>query len=159
MSRLCILRLCSLKNIKTPETLLSRLHFKNNNRINDVLCRSCQRGYAQCSLQFGSYPLYKLIDRIFSNYPSILLTAREKYKKYSNKSNRKHRHFGILLGSLGLIVAFCDAPYFAGTYVFSLCSNIYKIISIRINGHSYYFLQIKDFSALLSMAIFRNWKE
>ncbi|XP_012234478.1 mitochondrial disaggregase-like isoform X2 [Linepithema humile] len=117
MSRLCILRLCSLmKNVKTPETLLSQLHFKNSNRINEALCRSCQRGYAQYSLQLASrsYPLYKLVDGIFLNYPSILLTTREKYGKYSNKSNKKHSHFGTLLGfSLGLIVAFCDASYFA----------------------------------------------
>lgn len=106
-----------MKTVKTPKALLSQLHFKNNNRIDDTLCRSCQRGYAQYSLQLApkSFPLYKLMDRIFSNHPSVLSTAKEKHGKYGSKFDKKRRHFGMLLGSLGLIVAFCDVPHFSGT--------------------------------------------
>jgi len=121
MSRLCSFKLCFLtKNIKIPETLLSRLHFKSDDLMHNV-CRSCQRGYIQYCPRLVPhiYPLTRLLDRIIDNRPLMLpAAAREKYERYSNKTNGKYyKRLGMLLGSLGFIVAFCDAELeFKGTY-------------------------------------------
>lgn len=120
MSRLCILKLCPvMKNIRTLETLLSRTRFKSGDCFNDATRWSCQRGYAQYSslLTPRIYPLYRLLDRIL-NLPVTLSTAtKEKHDEYNKKYNRRHRkHLGtVLLGSLGLVVAFCDTSHFKGT--------------------------------------------
>jgi len=109
MSRLCSLKLCLLpKNIKIPEMLLSRLHFKSDDLMHNV-CRSCRRGYTQYCPRLVPhiYPLTRLLDRIIDN---LSATAREKYEKYGNKTSGKYyKRLGMLFGSLGFIVAFCDA--------------------------------------------------
>jgi len=48
----------------------------------------------------------------------LLAAAREKYERYGNKTSGKYyKRLGMLLGSLGFIVAFCDAELeFKGTY-------------------------------------------
>lgn len=118
MSRLCVLKLCPvIKNSGPLETLLSRSRLKGGDRLNSATCRSCQRGYAQRFSLLASrlYPPYRLSDRIFFNFPVILSTAKkEKYDEYGDTCDRRHKHLGILLGSLGLVVAFCDTSHFKG---------------------------------------------
>lgn len=121
MSRLCNLKLCSvIKSTKTPDALSSRFYFKAGERFDNTLCQNC-RGYAQYSLQLAPriYPLCKLLDRIFPNRPAIFSTnTKERYEKDSNKFNKRHyRHSGMLLGSLGLILVFCNASHFTGICV------------------------------------------
>ncbi|KAL6422247.1 hypothetical protein ACFW04_010922 [Cataglyphis niger] len=113
MSRLYVLKLCSvMKNARMPECVLNRFHLKYGDRSNNAICR---RGYSQHSSQLASriYPLYRLLDRVLSDCPVKLSTTKEEYRKYDNKYRRHYKHLGILLSSLGFIVAFCDAPNFA----------------------------------------------
>lgn len=128
MSRLCILKLCrGIKSTETPETLFSRMRFKGGNRLNEPTCWSDQRGYAQHSSLLASqfYPLYTLLDRIFFNFPASIIT-REKYNEYGDKYDRRHyKHFGMLLASLGLVVAFCDTSHFKGECCDRERKNIY----------------------------------
>lgn len=117
MSRLYVLKLCSvMKNARTPECVLNRFHLKYGDRSNNAICR---RGYIQYSSQLASriYPLYRLLDRVLSDCSVKLSTTKEEYRKYDNKYRRHYKHLGIILSSLGFIVAFCDAPNFAGRYL------------------------------------------
>ncbi|TGZ48126.1 mitochondrial disaggregase [Temnothorax longispinosus] len=117
MSRLCISKLCPLiKNTGTPKALLYRMRFKGGfDRSNDTTCWNCQRGYAQRSTLLISrlYPSCGLLDRIVFNFPAILATTKDKYSDNGDKcGRRRYKHLGVLLGSLGLVVAFCDTSHF-----------------------------------------------
>lgn len=120
MSRLHVLKLCSImmRDIKMPKSILSRFHPKHGDRLNSVVYR---RGYTQYSWQLASvsriYPLYRLLDRVFSEHcpAKLSTTTREEYRKYDNKRHRRHyKHLGMLLSGFGFIVALCDAPNLAG---------------------------------------------
>lgn len=121
MSRLCSLRFCFVaKNTRVSETLSSRL-YSTCGRARDM-CRSCRRGYAEYSSRLVPciYPLNELLDRMICNWPATLpAAAREKYeRKYGNRVNGRHyKRLGMLLGSLGLIVTFCDTRQFTGMYI------------------------------------------
>lgn len=102
-----------MKNAKTTESVLSRFHFKYGDRSNSAMC---WRGYTQYSSQLApwTYPLYRLLDRVFSNCPvKLSTTAKEEYRKYSNKYRRHYKHLGMLLSGLGFMIAFCNAPNLA----------------------------------------------
>lgn len=121
MLRLCILKLClAMKGTGRSERLLSQIYFKNHNRFNDVICWGCRRGYAQrsSSLTPPIYTLHRLLDRISFDFPATLSTVtKEKYDEYGNKRSRKrYKHLGMLLGSLGFVVAFCDTSHFKGIH-------------------------------------------
>lgn len=132
MSRLCILKLCrGIRNTGTPEpqTLLSRMRFRGDNRLNEPTCWSCQRGYAQHASLLASrfYPLYTLFERTFFNFPPSFSTiTRDKYNEYDDKYDRRHyKYFGMLLGSLGFVVAFCDTSHFKGEHAVITSVKIY----------------------------------
>lgn len=126
MSRLCILKLCcAIKNNGTPETLLSQMRFKGGNLLNESTCWSCQRGYAQRSSLFAPrfYPLYRIL---FNFSASLSTITKEKYNEYGDKYGRRHyKHLGMLLGSLGLVVAFCDTSHFKGKHAVIIGAEIY----------------------------------
>lgn len=138
MSRLYVLKLCSMmKNARTPECVLSRFHLKYSDRANSAMC---QRGYTQYSSQLASriYPLYRLLDRVLSDCPvKLSTTAKEEYRKYDYKYRRHYKHLGILLSSLGFIVAFCDAPNLTGryliVYIIDVCECVKSIYNINMN--------------------------
>ncbi|XP_011685269.1 PREDICTED: caseinolytic peptidase B protein homolog isoform X2 [Wasmannia auropunctata] len=118
MSRLCISKLCpAIKNTGTLETLSSRKHFKNGDCFN-AMCWGCRRGYIQRQgiallLAPRIYTQYRLLDRILLDFSGALSTiTKKKYEEHGNKRDRRHyKHLGMLLGSLGLVVAFCDTSH------------------------------------------------
>lgn len=73
----------------------------------------CRRGYTRYTSQVAPriyYPLYRLVDKVFSNPVKLSTTSKEEYRKYDNKYRRHYKHLGMLLSGLGFIMAFCDAP-------------------------------------------------
>lgn len=137
MSRLYVLKLCSvMKNARTPECVLNRLHLKYGDRSNSAICRGYTQYFSELAPRI--YPLYRLLDRVLSDCPvKLSTTAKEEYRKYDNKYRRHYKHLGILLSSLGFIVAFCDAPNFAGRYLIVYIIDVYvyvkSIYNININ--------------------------
>ncbi|KAG7206378.1 hypothetical protein KM043_003743 [Ampulex compressa] len=111
MSRLCSLRFYAfVKNLKNPETPLSNLNFGKCDKVRSPLGHN-GRGYTQiANLNSQIYPLYKLLDLLFSKYSSPTLTnIKLRFgKNGGNFGRRSYKNFGGLLSSLGLIVAFCE---------------------------------------------------
>lgn len=119
MSRLYVLKLCSaMINARTPMSVFNQFYFKYNHLLNNAMCR---RGYTRYTSQLAPriyYPLYRLMDKVFSDYSvKLSTTAKEEYRKYDNKYRRHYKHLGMLLSGLGFIVAVCDAPNLASTYL------------------------------------------
>lgn len=118
MSRLYALKLCStMMRAGTPMSVLSQFHFKYNHLLNNAMCR---RGYTRYTSQVAPriyYPLYRLVDKVFSNPVKLSTTSKEEYRKYDNKYRRHYKHLGMLLSGLGFIMAFCDAPNLVGKYL------------------------------------------
>lgn len=119
MSRPYILKLCyAMINARTPMSVFSQFHLKYSHLLNNAMCR---RGYTRYTSQVPPricYPLYRLVDKVFSDYPvKPSTTAKEEYRKYDNKYRRNYKHLGMLLSGLGFIVALCDAPNLAGRYL------------------------------------------
>ncbi|XP_011641016.1 caseinolytic peptidase B protein homolog [Pogonomyrmex barbatus] len=140
MSRLCILKLCSvIRNAKTAEIFLNRICFKSYD-FNVAACRGCQRGYAQYSLQLSPriFSLYKLLNKKLPDFSATLsIPAKEKFEKYDNKYGKRHyKRLGVLLSSLGLIVAFCDSSYYKEKRFFRAVQhgNVSELKKIIIEG-------------------------
>lgn len=95
-------------------SVFSQFHLKYSHLLNNAMCR---RGYTRYTSQVPPricYPLYRLVDKVFSDYPvKPSTTAKEEYRKYDNKYRRNYKHLGMLLSGLGFIVALCDAPNLA----------------------------------------------
>ncbi|EFN68464.1 Caseinolytic peptidase B protein-like protein [Camponotus floridanus] len=115
MSRPYVLKLCyAMINARTPMRVFSQFHLKYSHLLNTAMCR---RGYTRYISQVPPricYPLYRLVDKVFSDYPvKPSTTAKEEYRRYDNKYRRNYKHLGMLLSGLGFIVALCDAPNLA----------------------------------------------
>lgn len=126
MSRPYLLKLCSaMLNVRKPVSTFSQFHLKYSHLLNKAMCR---RGYTSQMASRICYPLHRLLDEVFSDYPvKLSITAKEEYRKYNNKNRRHYKNLGMLLSGLGFVVAFCDASNLSSYLV----THIY-IINILI---------------------------
>lgn len=128
MSRLCSSKLYSVINTaKTSVTLSTKLCFKNKSRFKDTLWPN-RIGYVRMyttQRALSAYPLYGLLNGIFSNSPLTITTIpRDRYGKYGNKSNKKRSElFSMVLGGLSVVAASYNS-YYNGIYMYMLIMYI-----------------------------------